>query len=191
MYNKILGMVNIYVLFRDNIPFYVGKTKNPKYRINDHKRTFGKDIEFVLIDQVKSSEWKFWEKYYISLFKTWGFKLENLNNGGGGPEVYLKETKLKMSLNRKGKGIGKNSKISEAKKGIARNITWGSKISQAKTGKPKQGKSILQIDPITHQTLNIFSSVTEARKILNNNGIPNALKGISKTSGGYIWRYKE
>jgi predicted GIY-YIG superfamily endonuclease len=62
MYNKILGMVNIYVLFKDNIPFYVGKTKNPKYRINDHKRTFGKDIEFVLIDQVKSSEMEIWGK---------------------------------------------------------------------------------------------------------------------------------
>jgi len=74
--------------------------------IKRHKRTFGKGIEFVLIDQVKSSEWKFWEKYYISLFKTWGFKLENLNNGGGGPEVYLKETKLKMSLNRIGKYNG-------------------------------------------------------------------------------------
>lgn len=184
-------MVNIYVLFRDNIPFYIGKTKNPKYRINDHKRTYGKDIEFVLIDQVVSSEWKFWEKYYISLFKTWGFKLKNLNNGGGGPEIYSEETKLKMSLGRKGKGTGKNSKLSKAKKGIPRNITWGSKISQSKIGKPKQGKSILQIDPITNQIINIFSSVTEARKNLNNNGIPNALMGISKTSGGYIWKYKE
>jgi predicted GIY-YIG superfamily endonuclease len=45
-------MVNIYILFKDNIPFYIGKTKNPQYRINDHKRKFGKDIEFILIDQV-------------------------------------------------------------------------------------------------------------------------------------------
>ena len=184
-------MVNIYVLFKNNIPFYIGKTKNPKYRINDHKRKFGKNIEFVLIDQVSLYEWKFWEKYYISLFKTWGFKLENLNNGGGGPNVYLEETKLKMSSNRKGKGTGKNPKISEAKKGIPRNITWGAQISQSKIGQPKQGKPILQIDPITNEIINTFPSVTDAQKALNNKGIPNALMGISKTSGGYIWKYKE
>jgi hypothetical protein len=96
-----------------------------------------------------------------------------------------------MSLNRKGKGTGKNPKISEAKKGIPRVITWGSKISQAKTGQPKQGKPILQIDPTTNKIINTFTSVTDARKSLNNNGIPNALMGISKTSGGYIWKYKE
>jgi hypothetical protein len=184
-------MVNIYALFKNNIPFYIGKTKNPKYRINDHKRKFGKNIEFILIDKVDLHEWKFWEKHYISLFKTWGFKLENLNDGGGGPSVYLEETKLKMSLNRKSKGTGKNPKISKAKKGISRNITWWIQISQSKIGQPKQGKPILQIDPTTNEVINTFPSVTEARKILNNKGIPNALIGISKTSGGYIWKYQK
>ena len=75
-------MTLIYCLIKDNTPFYVGKTRNPQSRFNTHKRQF--NCEILILDEVDDSKWKFWEKHYISLFKSWGFKLENKNNGGGG-----------------------------------------------------------------------------------------------------------
>ena len=182
---------DIYVCFKNNIPFYVGKSVRIKGRTNDHKATYGKETEVWVIDTIETKYWKFWEKHYIQLFLSWGFDLKNKNRGGGGPTFYSDETKLMMSQNRKGKGTGPNPKLSKAKKGVPRDITWGDQISKAKTGSPKKGKSVLQIDPITNKVINKFSSITEARKVMNNNGIPNALSGISKTSCGYMWRHEE
>jgi hypothetical protein len=191
IYNKTLDMVSVYILTENDIPFYVGKTKNIKRRFSEHKRTYGQYVKIEEIDRVEDNNWIFWERFYVQKYKKLGYSLKNKNKGGGGPSFYTRETRLKMSTGRKNKGMGKNPKISDAKKGVSRNITWGDKISEAKTGSPKKGKSILQIDPITNKIVNIFSSITEARKTIGSNGIPNALKGISKTSGGYIWRYKE
>ena len=36
-----------------------------------------------LVDKV-DEDWKFWEQYYISQFKAWGFNLTNLTEGGDG-----------------------------------------------------------------------------------------------------------
>jgi hypothetical protein len=58
-------------------------------------------------------------------------------------------------------------------------------------GKPKKGKSILQICPKTLEVIQEFSSVSEAINVVGTKGIPNALLGFNKTSGGYIWKYKE
>ena len=46
------------------------------------------------MDEVE--DWKFWESYWIEQFRCWGFKLENKNNGGGGPSNYTEEQKQKM-----------------------------------------------------------------------------------------------
>lgn len=77
--------IKIYCLEKNNIPFYVGKSSNPLHRIGNHKKKFGIDITLEVIDEVEENEWKFWEKHWIEQFKAWGFKLENKNNGGGGP----------------------------------------------------------------------------------------------------------
>lgn len=44
----------------------------------------GYEIKIEEIDVVKFSEFSFWEKYYISLFKMFGFKLTNGTEGGDG-----------------------------------------------------------------------------------------------------------
>ena len=96
----------IYILHKgDNIPFYIGKSVFPEGRMSLHKKNFG-DIFMDIIDDVPTSEWLFWEKWYISLFKSWGFKLENKNNGGGGTSYHNEETKLKMQKP-KPEGFGK------------------------------------------------------------------------------------
>ncbi len=51
-----------------------------------------------VVDMVPESEWHFWEQYYISQFKSWGFNLTNACDGGIGNNgwVATDETKLKM-----------------------------------------------------------------------------------------------
>ena len=94
----------IYYLERRGIPFYIGKTNKPSNRQNSHR---AKRNDFTLklhtLDLVNKNEWKFWENHYISLFKSWGFILENKNNGGGGTDIQSIFTKLLKSNKLKGK----------------------------------------------------------------------------------------
>ncbi len=95
--------VFIYVLSdpRNDQVRYVGKANNPKDRYinhfnstrdkNTHKRNWINSVrkdglrpELIIIDEVPKSEWVYWEKFYISLFKTWGFSLVNYTEGGDG-----------------------------------------------------------------------------------------------------------
>ncbi len=88
----------IYILTRDNIPIYVGKTKNPKQRVFSHRLTKGDDINLEVIDEIPIAEWKFWERHYISLYRSWGFKLLNKKlHAGNGSDIMSKETRQKMS----------------------------------------------------------------------------------------------
>lgn len=95
-------MISIYILERNNIPFYVGKTNNLKNRLANHKKKFGKEIQIIELDKVPMHEWLFWENHYISLIKSWGFNLLNKNNGGGGSTEWSIEQKIKQSLKQKG-----------------------------------------------------------------------------------------
>ena len=56
-----------------------------------------------VIDEVPDTEWIFWEQYYISLFKSWGFKLTNATAGGEGMVNCSPETRLKMRQAKLGK----------------------------------------------------------------------------------------
>lgn len=75
-----------------NTPRYIGKAKNPQTRfsghINDKSGTHKVNwIQSLLkqglkpilnkIDEVPEKEIDFWEKHYISLYKSWGFNLTN------------------------------------------------------------------------------------------------------------------
>ena len=79
---------------------YVGKTKysldkrlskhlvvkDKSYRTNWIKSLLiiGEKPQIELLEEVSINDWQFWEKYWISQFKTWGFKLTNLSGGGEG-----------------------------------------------------------------------------------------------------------
>lgn len=101
---------------------YIGKTIDIKNRIKDHikksknKKThkdkwissllsMGRVPEILILDMVAKEDWMFWEKFYISLFKGWGFSLVNHTDGGDGGSFknHTDETKLKMSKSRLGK----------------------------------------------------------------------------------------
>ena len=74
---------------------YIGKSDTPNKRYVDHLRkhtyTVTKKNNWIkklisidekpileILDIVPFSEWSFWEKYWIGLFKSWGFNLHNL-----------------------------------------------------------------------------------------------------------------
>jgi len=78
----------IYVLEKNNTPFYVGKTKNPKRRLQDHQLTYGKETimkELDIIYSTKRDDWKPYEVAWIQIYKEWGYELTNGNKGGSGP----------------------------------------------------------------------------------------------------------
>lgn len=105
-------ITHIYYLHRgDNIPFYIGKSNTPKkQRLYRHKKKFGEDIQIEILDSIPFNEWKFWERYWISQLKGWGYLLENKNKGGGGingfellGKKHSEKTKQLMSSIKKGK----------------------------------------------------------------------------------------
>jgi group I intron endonuclease len=99
-----------------NNPKYIGKSVNIKDRLYKHlkedkgnlkcmwiKSLKNKGLKPTIeqIDAVPESEWQFWEQYYISLFKSWGFELKNGDLGGLGGGRMLRETKDKISKSHK------------------------------------------------------------------------------------------
>lgn len=96
---------------------YVGKSDNPKDRLRCHLKdtvvcyrtnwikeltTLGLKPILEVIDTVPKSEWKFWEREYISLFRALGFQLVNGTDGGDGMNNPLPETREKISASRRG-----------------------------------------------------------------------------------------
>ncbi len=83
----------VYALETNEIPFYIGISKNPEDRFRKHKSLSKNSTTGIynqipsvftmqILDEVDPLQWQFWEKYYISLYKTWGLKLLNKSEGG-------------------------------------------------------------------------------------------------------------
>jgi len=190
---------------KDRIPFYIGKTIRIENnsRLNAHKEKYGKNIFLETIDLVNTDEWEFWEKHYISLFKSWGFILENKNKGGGGCVTHnvLKSSRLligkahkglkkpfsdihkvNMSIATKGKIMPKSMGIKISKLLKGRKITWDLKHNSL----PLR-KKILQYD-LNGNFIKEWESITKATKELKCD-ISGFLRGRYKHSGGFIWKY--
>jgi hypothetical protein len=78
---------------------YIGKTIN-KSRKNDHKRKYGKDINFEILEEVEGINKEFWkprESYWIKYYQDLGFVVLNKQlKGGSGVECHIQETKNKI-----------------------------------------------------------------------------------------------
>jgi len=205
-------MTSIYILEKNGIPFYVGKAEDVTRRKHRHYQTYGTNITLYVIDKVK--DWKFWERHYISLFKSWGFKLENKNNGGGGPEKYTEEQKQKMRKPRPGSGdkISKTLKernhskyyTEEVRQKISNNNKNKSKPFSEKhkqnmgIAKRKQAYSVLMYDLQDNLIKEWESKGQAAEWIKEQTGktsnitsqIKDCILGRQKTAFKYKWKYK-
>lgn len=165
-----------------NEPKYIGKTYNLKKRLNIHiqksKNKIGKlnknqswirsllfnnlKPKIESLDIVPETEWKFWEKYYITLFKSWGFNLKNGTNGGDGWEkgnipwnkgkTLSEEIKKKLSNLKMGKlnnryGIKQSLETIEKRKktNSTKKEEISKKISIAKKGKKQSLEHIKKL----------------------------------------------
>ena len=197
-------MTKIYILERNGVPFYVGKTlQEIKERFYTHKDK-KENSEIFEINCVDDSEWRFWESWYIELFKSWGFELENKNNGGGGrgpgwissPE---RNAKIKASMkNHSQYYIDEvRKKISSSNKGKSKPFTKEHQQNML-IAKRKQAKPLLMYD-LDNNLIREWESkgqaaewIKETKKRQGNltSQIKDAILGRQKTAFGYKWKYK-
>lgn len=99
---------------------YVGKANDPKKRWYQHCKQSNKKTHKTnwinkllkenkkpildIIDEVPVTEWIFWETYWISQLKTWGFNLTNNTIGGDG-STFGNKTSFKKGQIPSNKGI--------------------------------------------------------------------------------------
>jgi hypothetical protein len=163
----------IYLVEIGNNQVYIGKTKNPKDRKTSHKKTYGRQIIYTIIDQVNSlnhKDWKPIETMWIQSFIGWGFDVQNIKKeGGSGSNEWTEEQKN----NRRGKGTGPNPLI-----------------TKAKTNHPGSSKPILQYD-FDGRFIKEYPSIMEARRENPKGDIDSCVQGKQKQAGGYQWFYKE
>lgn len=214
---------------RNNQVRYVGKTNNPKQRRSAHgvltreqksrKKNWVKHLKslglkpvFEIIEEVNIDGWKEAEKFWITQFKAWGFRLLNHTSGGdgltfGNSTSFKKgqvpwnkgtaKPKIKKGFNKKcletafkkgqspwNKGrSGYNTK----RKGIPLPEEVKQKISNTLKGRPSLKKRTVKQYSKKMILINTYHSIIEAVQVTGIKGIGNVLTGRAKTAGGYIW----
>jgi len=219
-------MIVIYILKHPNTNEirYIGKTKQkPETRLQGHVRDAfrhttknGNWIKSLLkndlypaveiLDTCEEDDWIITEQYWISQFKTWGFNLNNLTDGGDGNQnqVFSKESQLKKSetlkrIYREGKFGNEYTrrKQSEARMGYVPSAETREKLRQYNLGKiateeskAKKRKIVLVYDG--EDLIEEFESVLAASEKYNcrKSTISNACLGRRKTLYGLVFKYK-
>jgi len=201
----------------DNQIKYIGKANDIKFRFYTHtvncnllkntpkiqwikslkKQGLNPIIEEV--DCVDKNEWQFWEIYYISLFRSWGFKLKNITNGGDGNTCPYRteEFKKKVSLKLKNRKTYdrtpeirlkiSNSQKETYKKGRISNIT----PEIARKAIEKWKKPVIQLDK-NFNVIKEYDSIKSVNleKGYSSGNISTAIKK-SCLSYGFYWVLKE
>jgi len=192
---------------------YVGKTNNIKRRIYNHKRESYKSNTYKnnwikslikngdypvisILDEVEYEDSAFFETYWISQFKAWGFSLTNLTDGGQGTNGYKWNDDQKQKM-RKPKTKKHRENLSKSLTGRKLNDNWKNNIREScssslkvletnrRIGKEKEIK-VYQYDKF-NLLVNEFSSIKEASKKTKIKHISECINGKRNESGGYIW----
>ena len=191
----------IYALLdpRDNQIRYIGKANKPKDRYNNHynssrdkythKRNWINSIrkdgfrpEMIVLDEVPKTEWQYWEKFYICLFKTWGFNLVNYTNGGDGSTFGNKGSWKKGNIPHN-KGVPCSD---ETRKKISDKLTGTTNVSSY--------KPIVMYD-LNYNFLKKYKcakdAIDESDGFFSAAKISNCLTGKRKHHRGFIWKFDD
>jgi hypothetical protein len=190
--------------YGDPNKIYIGKTKNKYKRKSIHKRNYGKNIEYTIIDEINSLEHKVWkpiETMWIQSFISWGFDVLNeKKEGGSGSSEWSKEQKDQHKKRFKNRNItwetpgSKGYKWTEEQKnnrrgkGIGKREVWNKQPNH-----PSRAKIVLQYD-LNGNFIKEWPSCKEAGRILFNGksqGIQDCASGRQKIGYKFIWKYKK
>jgi hypothetical protein len=107
---------------------YIGKTIN-KSRKNDHKRKYGHDVNFIILEEIEGTDkniWKPRESYWIQHYIDLGFKVLNKQlKGGSGVEYHTEETKNKIKEWKKKNRVRVRKDIEDKKHDIIKQYKSG------------------------------------------------------------------
>ena len=205
---------------------YIGKTINPKDRlkcyikqakynqrnnlvINWVKSLLKKELEpkMEIIDEIEG-DWKWLEIYWIAQFKSWGFVLKNVTEGGDDNPIDYLSSRLKESETLKNvpKSQKHKDKLSEVKTGVSIHSNEQKEIysiTNSGIGNPMFGKihskeSLNKMKrPVIQYTLNdvLVQEWPSAADIERNTNmlarsINRCAKGDRATAYGFKWIYK-
>jgi len=193
---------------------YVGKADDVQQRFKSHLldkrkthkaswiKSLDKNIEFIILDEVDRDNWQFWEIYWISQCKAWGFNLTNHTIGGDGCQGFKQsdEQKLKTSIRNTGKkaSLESRQKISEGRKGMQFSDSHIRNLSESHKGlvypKGNYGKhckrGIAQYE--NDKLVKTWTSLKEAAEFYNvhQSCISRCCSGKKKGKiKGFIWKY--
>lgn len=182
-----------------NGKFYIGSTVEPKKRQNNHFTAlrynkhynkklqnswnkYGEDsFKFEIIEISDEINILKREQYYIDILNP-NYNICPIAYSTLGRKA-TKETKIKMSKAQTGRKQTEEAKlkVSMAHKGRIHSEDYKKNISN------RQKKKVLQYD-LDGNFIKEWNSGLEAKEKYN--GVYSALNNRSKTSGGYIWKYK-
>jgi group I intron endonuclease len=166
-----------------------------KYGFSEH---IFEIIEKCEVAQLNRQE-RYWQDYYSAVGSTGlNCRLTTSEDKSG---QLTKEVRDKIAASSMGKVKTQEhrDKIAASKKGIPTNVGENNpakrqdvklKMRKAKVGKPSNNiKPVYQLGA-SGEILREFASIKEAAIAMKTTGIGNAIKGRSKTAGGFGWKYK-
>lgn len=138
-------MTYIYLVencYGDPNKVYIGKTKNS--RKNNHKRTYGNQIKYTIIDEINSldsKDWKPIETLWIQIFMSWGFNVLNIRKeGGGGSNEWNEDQRKNHSELKLGVPLLKLRGKESKRKNSTMSVESREKISQKAKRRYNEGK---------------------------------------------------
>ena len=182
----------------DDVIRYIGKSNNLKDRLSEHineskkgvntrknrwilsSLNNDKTIKIKIIDIVPNSEWTFWEKHYISLYKSWGFNLTNATIGGNGTGAGVNNPNYGKKL------TDEHKKKCSLKLSGDKNPFYGKKHSLK--------IMMLFYKPIIQYSLKgkfirTWNSIKEAEVTLSIHSISSCCNSKLLSAGGFVWRF--
>jgi len=194
-----MEMTNIYTLTdpRTNEVRYVGKANNltQRYRAHlnrarkhqTHKKNWLKQLKkeglkpiIEIIDVVPVDDWRYWERYWITQMRQWGFNLVNHTDGGDGC-TFGNQTSFKKGHK---SWLGKTHS-EETKKKISDN-NWN------KGRLAFNRRKVVQMD-LDDNIIKVWDSLSDAEVGTDflKAKISACCRGKNKTHKNYKWKYYE